>query len=36
MFGAALWLHSTMVYRVNRGTHRMPVLVAFALIALVI
>ncbi|WP_338108819.1 DUF817 family protein [Rathayibacter rathayi] len=25
-----------MVYRVHRGTHRMPVLVAFALIALVI
>lgn len=30
---AALWLRSTMVYRVHRGVHRMPVPVAFALVA---
>lgn len=30
---AALWIRSTMVYRVHRGVHRMPVPVAFALVA---
>ncbi|KZX20311.1 DUF817 domain-containing protein [Rathayibacter tanaceti] len=29
----ALWVRSTMVYRVHRGSHRMPLLVAFALVA---
>jgi uncharacterized membrane protein YoaT (DUF817 family) len=31
-----LWGRSTMVYRVHRGVHRMPVLLAFALVALFI
>lgn len=30
---AALWIRSTMVYRVHRGVHRMPVPVTFALVA---
>lgn len=30
---ALLWGRATMVYRVHRGTHRMPLLVAFALVA---
>jgi len=33
---AVLWARSTMVYRVHRGAHRMPVLLAFALVALFI
>ncbi|WKK72108.1 DUF817 domain-containing protein [Rathayibacter oskolensis] len=32
-FVGVLWLRTTMVYRVHRGTHRMPLLVAFALVA---
>lgn len=32
----ALWRRSTMVYRVHRGTHRMHLLLAFALVALFI
>jgi uncharacterized membrane protein YoaT (DUF817 family) len=31
-----LWARSTMVYRVHRGVHRMPVLLAFVLVALFI
>ncbi|MBO0984069.1 DUF817 domain-containing protein [Rathayibacter sp. SD072] len=31
-----LWVRSTMVYRVHRGVHRMPVLLGFALVALFI
>ncbi|MCM6762126.1 DUF817 domain-containing protein [Rathayibacter sp. ZW T2_19] len=31
-----LWARSTMVYRVHRGVHRMPVLLGFALVALFI
>lgn len=33
---AVLWARSTMVYRVHRGAHRMPVLLAFGLVALFI
>ncbi|QHC59866.1 DUF817 domain-containing protein [Rathayibacter sp. VKM Ac-2760] len=33
---AVLWGRATMHYRVHRGTHRMPLLVAFALVALFI